>query len=295
MPEVLRRGMRGRRGDALWQEIVDLQDDLNKLGAMLAYDGDFGAGTELAVREARQAAGLDDGDAADKALRDWLRQRPWPAQGQLAPASATMIAREEVTDRRRYEVEHCRPSWPEVDSGLTIGVGYDLGYASAAQFAADWRDRLPANALATLAPHVGKKGQAAKMAAELPDVRALRIPLPEAWDVFVRRSVPRFFGLTQSAFGEIAPLPEPCRAALVSLIYNRGSGLDGDRRVEMRRIRDLLAADRTGEIPEQFEAMVRLWPDTKGLRIRRRREAALFRHGLNGSESKTFVPPPEGE
>jgi hypothetical protein len=61
-------------------------------------------------------------------------------------------------------------------------------------------------------------------------------------------------------------------------------GSADDRRLEMRRIRDALAAGRPREVPAALLAMRRLWPTLRGLRERRAREAALFQEGLD-SES----------
>ena len=36
-----------------------------------------------------------------------------------------------------------RPCWPGGASGVTIGIGHNLGYCSAAQFRRDWRGKIP--------------------------------------------------------------------------------------------------------------------------------------------------------
>jgi hypothetical protein len=68
---------------------------------------------------------------------------------------------------------------------------------------------------------------------------------------------------------------------LASLIYNRGASMDGDRRREMRAIREHLEARALLKVADEIEAMKRLWPNSKGLRDRRDREAALWRNGLS--------------
>jgi hypothetical protein len=68
---------------------------------------------------------------------------------------------------------------------------------------------------------------------------------------------------------------------LVSLVFNRGSGLDGDRRREMKNIQNELAVGNLDEVPTEFESMTRLWsPTEQGLIDRRRREATLWRDGF---------------
>ena len=61
-----------------------------------------------------------------------------------------------------YNARLSRPSWPGVQSGVTIGVGYDLGYYSKSAFALDWRDRLDPDDFARLERCVGLKKTAEK-------------------------------------------------------------------------------------------------------------------------------------
>jgi GH24 family phage-related lysozyme (muramidase) len=78
-------------------------------------------------------------------------------------------------------------------------------------------------------------------------------------------------------------LPPDAQAAIVSLIYNRGSGLTdkpGDtekRREEMRNIVPLVKAKDLRGIAAEFRKMKRLWDADKqpGLITRREREALL--------------------
>ena len=71
------------------------------------------------------------------------------------------------------------------------------------------------------------------------------------------------------------------QAMLLSLIYNRGTSLDKkeDRRREMVAIKPLVkkGVAALADIAEQVESMVRLWPKSKGLRDRRKREAKVIR------------------
>jgi len=66
----------------------------------------------------------------------------------------------------------------------------------------------------------------------------------------------------------------------VSLVYNRGPEMSGDRRREMKAIQVHLAAGDFSEVAVEIEAMKRLWPNSRGLRDRRDREAGLWRKGL---------------
>lgn len=260
-------------------ELRHVQALLNKVGGLLETDGLTGRQTRRAIREARALAGLPAGEVADDRLIAWLEARPDPSPD-LPTEGVTFIAREEVGGRDYYEREVARPSWPGGASGITIGVGYDLRF-SANIFEADWALRLPAATARALRPWLGEHGS--KAGAD--SLRRIRIPWPMAWQVFVDRSLPQFVDHTSRAYPSLLTLPGLCRAVLVSLVYNRGPGMEDepgeDRRAEMRAIRDLLRADNLAPVADQLLSMRRLWPRARGLRKRREREAALWEKGLS--------------
>src|SRR5262245_10339304 len=130
MPTVLRRGDRG-------DEVSRLQRLLNKVGGLLPEDDAFGPQTEDAVRDAQALAGLTPNGLADDALAAWLAAQPDP--NPTIPTSAiAYIAREEVSSRAAYKANYHRPVWPGGESGVTIGIGYDLRMQRAPRFEADW-------------------------------------------------------------------------------------------------------------------------------------------------------------
>ena len=74
--------------------------------------------------------------------------------------------------------------------------------------------------------------------------------------------------------------PGVVQGALLSLVFNRGTSLEGGRREEMRKIRDLLASNASQsqileEIATQLRKMKSLWigKGLDGLVIRREKEA----------------------
>ena len=74
--------------------------------------------------------------------------------------------------------------------------------------------------------------------------------------------------------------PGVVQGALLSLVFNRGTSLEGGRREEMRKIRDLLASNASQsqileEIATQLRKMKNLWigKGLDGLVIRREKEA----------------------
>jgi GH24 family phage-related lysozyme (muramidase) len=91
--------------------------------------------------------------------------------------------------------------------------------------------------------------------------------------------LPRYAKSTRATYPGVEDLPADAQGMLLSLIYNRGTKLTGPARTEMAAIRPLVAGgvENLDAIADQFESMVRLWPDLPGLQKRRRREAELIR------------------
>jgi GH24 family phage-related lysozyme (muramidase) len=92
-------------------------------------------------------------------------------------------------------------------------------------------------------------------------------------------TIPGWYLKTLRIYPQLVDLPDDCAAALVSLVFNRGASLSGERRTEMLEIQRLLRVGELDKIPSQLRAMCRLWPNTKGLRRRREEEADLFEKG----------------
>lgn len=265
---TLQRGAKG-------VEVQLLQHRLNRVGALLSCDGDFGGGTEAAVKEAQQLAGLPATGIADAATWAWLESQPEPSD--LLPTEAvTFIVNEEVGGRKYYDRHVALPHFPGEASGVTIGVGYDLRFQEPTDFEADWAGTLTPAQMAALRPHLGKKGSQDACRA----LGDLRIPFPAAWRVFVKRALPRAIDQTERCFGKLDGLPPLCRGVLVSLVYNRGTDLSGDSRREMLAIKQHLAAGEREAVAGEIESMKRLWPASEGLRKRRDREAEMWRRGL---------------
>lgn len=188
----------------------------------------------------------------------------------------------EVTDAATYTRRYTAPTWPGGASGVTIGIGYDIGYVTKAAFAADWAARIPAAMFALLAHAVGVSGPAAHALAG--EMRAsVAIDWPTANAVFAERTLPAYAADTARALSNCDALSGDSFGALVSLVYNRGAGFTkiGDRYTEMRAIKSHMTAKAFTAVPGDIVAMQRLWPAVPGLQKRRRDEAALFRSGLD--------------
>jgi LysM repeat protein/GH24 family phage-related lysozyme (muramidase) len=214
-------------------------------------------------------------------------ERPVP-QTPLAIAGVSdtalqLILRCEVSGAQEYNLHYQAPSWPQGESGVTIGIGYDLGYVSASQFRADWASRLQDDVIARLSTVCGITGAAAQChIASLSDVA---VPWPAAESMFRIRTIPEYASRTRQALDNTDLLSPDSFGALVSLVYNRGAAFTaaGDRYTEMRAIHACMAARDFAAIPAQIRAMKRLWqnqPGMAGLVARREQEASLFEAGL---------------
>ena len=174
-------------------------------------------------------------------------------------------------------------AWPGGGSGVTLGIGYDLGFYTRDEFFSDWGPHLPAEVMSRLAKALGKTGASARYLA--PSFSDIKIPRQAGEAVFVARTVPKHAGLTARAFPGVTRLPLDGQGALVSLVFNRGTSMEGDRRREMREIRaaiaraDLPVSKVLESIANSLESMVRLWigKGLDGLITRRKSEAALVR------------------
>lgn len=173
-----------------------------------------------------------------------------------------------------------RPTWPGEQSGVTIGVGFDLGYNTESQVSEAW-GALADTSLELLNGAIGIRAESARLwLSSRPMVRDIEVPWEKALDVFERITVPRFYLQLLRIYPQAETLPEPARDALLSLVFNRGTSLAGDRRAEMLGIQNALRDGRTRDVPQLLRSMRRLWPNTTGLQKRRDAEASLFESAL---------------
>ena len=193
----------------------------------------------------------------------------------------------EVTNQQRYTARYSKPTWPHGNSGVTIGIGYDLGYVTQEQLREDWQNILVTEQFNSLGSCCGVHGADAEfLPVYLADVNIPWSPALQQFDSALRNVA----GETCYAFPGCQSLSSDSFGALVSLVYNRGSAMQRDpndpldRRREMRNVRGLVASRSLQAVPSQIRAMKRLWvgqPDAAGLLKRRDLEADLFAAGLS--------------
>jgi hypothetical protein len=210
-------------------------------------------------------------------------------------AAFDLIVSEEVSSREVYEKKYRKPEWPGASSGATVGIGYDLGQTGKDTIRSDWSGRVAPmmlNAMVSASGATGESGRA--MTAKVRN--AIDIPWEVAQAVHQECVIPRWEARVAKALPNTDRLSADCFGVLLSLTFNRGPSFSnaGERYKEMRAIKAHMASGNFEAIPDEIRAMKRLWPNLKGLRRRRDREAALFERGLAATSipKPTVIPPP---
>jgi GH24 family phage-related lysozyme (muramidase) len=160
-------------------------------------------------------------------------------------------------------------------------MGYDCGFVNEKQFFLDWGNKLTPNFLEPLRKTIGLKGIQAKQMLR-GELMQVKISYNTAYEVFVKCSVPKYFKMTKKIYPELELLNEDTQGALVSMVYNRGNKLEGDSRIEMKRIVEMVKNKDYDGIAEEIESSKRHWEGKglDGLVVRREAEADLIRDSL---------------
>lgn len=212
-----------------------------------------------------------------------IAPRGQPSKREISPEASDLIVLFEVTNKGAYQAKYQHPVWPRGNSGVTIGVGYDLGYVTEEWLMADWKGLISETNLEALRQVTRIKGSVAK--AWIPKLRDVKIGWEQANSQFHQRVLPLYVGETLRALpAAAAELSNKSLGALVSLVYNRGASFNrtGPRFDEMNNIRDAIIAHEFERIPNEIRSMKRMWDprELPGLHKRRDMEAALFSEGL---------------
>jgi hypothetical protein len=201
----------------------------------------------------------------------------------ISDRAVELIIAAEVTNKETYNSKYSSPVWPGLTSGITIGIGYDIGWVRQPDLVQDWKDYLDDQTIEVLSHATGKRGRIA--AGMLDGFKAIKIGWDPASAQFASETLPRCIGETEKALPNTSALNNDCFGALVSIAYNRGPAFSesGDRYREMRGIHDYMSQNHFQGIPSEIRKMKRLWqcdPDAQGVVLRREAEALLFESGL---------------
>lgn len=194
-----------------------------------------------------------------------------------------LIIEEEVSSEASYRRLYQRPTWPGVQSGPTVGIGYDLGQTTASEIRKDWSRYVAADTVTAMASVAGIHGGAGHAATMRIHSKVL-VPWEAAESVFLDHDVPKWIAIVRAHLSHTDELGPDCLGALVSLTFNRGPSFekDGNRYREMRAIKACMSAGNFAAIPDELRSMRRIWPNKseRGLVLRREHEAELFERGL---------------
>jgi uncharacterized protein (TIGR02594 family) len=204
-----------------------------------------------------------------------------PGDMAISQAAFDLIIEFEVSSKAAYERKYRGPIWPGVASGVTIGIGYDVGHQTEEQVRKDCAGILDAGMINELVKACGRKGAAAQ--ALLPTLKGkVDVPWEKALQLFKVQSIPRWTAVVRKNLANTDKLSPDSLGALVSLTFNRGASFSkaGSRYTEMRAIKQHMASGNLARVPAELRSMKRLWPSVAGLLRRRDTEARLFEQGL---------------
>lgn len=190
---------------------------------------------------------------------------------QVSRAGIDALIAYEVSSEAYYRRRLQRPVWPGGYSGVTIGIGYDLGYSTAARIRRDWQGLLADRSVGLLVRAAGIRGERAR--AQVTRLRNVQVPFAAAKQVFHQSTLPDTARSTRRAFPGVEQLPSDAQAALLSLVYNRGTRMSGASRREMKEIRYRVADGDLAAIAGQLRAMKRLWDRRRLPGLHKRRDA----------------------
>lgn len=216
--------------------------------------------------------------SAKQALAQGAAMLQGPIAGTLlvSKKSVDLIIASEIGDEKRYNLKDKFPTLPGGASGITIGIGYDLGQGvdSVEEFVSDWTGIIDNTSIERLKVAVRANHTRAKQL--LPSLKNIVIPLDAAKQVFYKKTLPKYAKTTIRAFPNVEYLYPDAQGAMLSLIYNRGASMKGDRRKEMLMLKQLIPTKNYVGMARSIRSMKRLWADDKNLRgllIRRENEA----------------------
>ena len=120
----------------------------------------------------------------------------------------------EVTSEAVYRKKYEKPIAPAGQSGITIGIGYDLGHNDQAGVRRDLAEQVLHDDIEVLIKACGIKGDAARQ--RLAEFRNVRVTWEAAREIYRRATVPRFARDVLRTFPNAVELKGHCFGALLS-------------------------------------------------------------------------------
>ena len=189
----------------------------------------------------------------------------------ISKKSIDLIVQFEVGGKSYYDKAMHRPTFPGY-GGIKIGIGYNLAYTYQKQLINDWTNNINPNFFPALFRVLGLKGTPAKQML-IGDLNKVTIPYLNAYDVLVKRTIPRYYLMALEIYPELSLLNDDTKGAIVSMVMCRGNKLEGENRSEMRELVELILNQDYEGIADAVERSKRL-SEAKGFDdLVRRREA----------------------
>lgn len=200
-----------------------------------------------------------------------------PETGHETAIATALITRWEIGSEAQYRRLYAGITCPGGASGPTVGIGYDLGQQSARQIREDWAGHPQVEALAQGSGVIGDRACRTFRASH----RDVRVSIEDAQRVFQMASLPIYARAAGRALKRgWTDVSGHYRAGMVSLGYNRGWVMAGERRREMRTLRDDCVPHANVQCGQAaLVSMCRLWagtPNGNGLCARRKDEARVI-------------------
>ena len=167
----------------------------------------------------------------------------------ISQAAFDLIVQQEVSSKATYIKKYQHPEWPGASSGVTVGIGYDLGQTSAETIRSDWQGIVDADMLDIMCRCSGTTGpNAATLTKKVRD--KITIAWEQAIKVHQDSVLPRWEAKVEKALPNTDKLTPDQLGALVSLTFNRGPSFStaGNRYSEMRGIKEAMANQQFNKI-----------------------------------------------
>ncbi len=195
----------------------------------------------------------------------------------LSKDAYNLILKYEVGGGRNYyEKFLSKFTWPGGASGPTIAIGIDCAYYKPEELRNIF-NFLQAKEIEMICGASGKTGEAGKEYTKQLRKAGIIVGWNEAVNIFENTTWLKFSMLSEKTFPGLRDLCDNAYGAIVSIVFNRGSSLKGDSRLEMRNIKRLIAEKKYKNIASEIRKMKRLWigKGLDGLLERREAEANL--------------------
>jgi GH24 family phage-related lysozyme (muramidase) len=168
-------------------------------------------------------------------------------------------------------------TWPGGASGPTIAIGVDCAYYTPSELAEIF-SFLPKDQIKLIQGASGKTAEKGKDYTKTLRAAGITVSWDKAQEIFEELTWPKFTKLAEKTFPGLSELHPDAYGAIVSLVFNRGTSLKGDSRLEMRNVRVLVPKKDYKKIAQEIRSMKRLWVNKNldGLLDRREAEARLI-------------------